>query len=59
MKMDIDKAIAEHTEKFDAMMERHRHLVAKIDKEAAELRQRIDELISNHGETLRTIDWRK
>ena len=38
--IDIDKAIAEHTEKFDAMMERHRHLIAKIDKEAAELRKK-------------------
>ena len=57
--IDIDKAINEHNEKFDAMMDKHRALMAKQDKEIAELRERIDEIISNHGETLRSIDWRK
>ena len=43
--IDIDKAINEHNEKFDAMMEKHRAFMAKQDKEIAELRKQLDGLI--------------
>ena len=43
--IDIDKAITEHREKFDAMMQEHRELMAKQDKEIIELRNQIDGLI--------------
>ena len=44
--IDIDKAINEHNEKFDAMMAKHRALMAKQDKEIAELRKQLDGLIA-------------
>ena len=44
--IDIDKAITEHTEKFDAMMEKHRVLMAKQDKEILELRNQLNGLIA-------------
>ena len=43
--IDIDKAITEHTEKFDARMEKHRALMAKQDREIAELRNQLNGLI--------------
>ena len=43
--INIDKAIAEHTEKFDEMMKKHRALMAKQDREIAELRKQLDGLI--------------
>ena len=43
--IDIDKAITEHTEKYDAMMQEHRELIAKQDKEILELRKQFDGLI--------------
>ena len=46
MKMDIDKAIAEHSEKFEAMMERHRELMAQQDREIIALRKHVDNLIA-------------
>ena len=45
MKMDIDKAIKEHNEKFDAMMRKHRELIAKQDREILELRKQFDGLV--------------
>ena len=53
--IDIDKAIKEHREEFDAMMEKHRALMAQQDKEIIELRERIDAVIAEHGKTLRGI----
>ena len=44
--MDIDKAIAEHSEKFEAMMERHRELMAQQDREIIALRKHVDNLIA-------------
>ena len=44
--MDIDKAIAEHNEKFDAMMREHRELVAQQDRDIIALRNQIDKLIA-------------
>ena len=44
--IDIDKAITEHREKFDAMMQEHRELMAKQDREIIELRNQIDKLIA-------------
>ena len=43
--IDIDKAITEHREEFDEMMRKHRALMAKQDKEIAELRKQLDGLI--------------
>ena len=43
--MDIDKAINEHNKKFDAMMDKHRELMAKQDREIAELRNQLNGLI--------------
>ena len=43
--IDIDKAINEHNKKFDAMMDKHRELMAKQDREIAELRKQLDGLI--------------
>jgi len=43
--MDIDKAIKEHREKFDAMMREHRELIAKQDREIIELRKQFDGLV--------------
>ena len=43
--IDIDKAINEHNKKFDAMMDKHRELMAKQDREIAELRNQLNGLI--------------
>ena len=44
--MDIDKAITEHREKFDAMMQEHRELIAQQDRDIIALRNQIDKLIA-------------
>ena len=45
MKMDIDKAIEENEIKILAMMNTHRELMAKQDREIAELRNQLNGLI--------------
>ena len=40
--IDIDKAIKEHREEFDAMMEKHRELIAQQDRDIIALRNQID-----------------
>ena len=44
--MDIDKAITEHREKFDAMMQEHRELIAQQDRDIIALRNQVDKLIA-------------
>ena len=44
--IDIDKAITEHTEKFDAMMAKHRELMAQQDRDIIALRNELDKLIA-------------
>ena len=44
--IDIDKAIKEHREEFDAMMEKHRELIAQQDRDIIALRNQIDKLIA-------------
>ena len=44
--IDIDKAINEHNEKFDAMMEKHRELMAQQDRDIIALRNELDKLIA-------------
>ncbi len=56
--MDIDKAIKEHREEFDAMMKKHRELMAKQDIEIIELRNQIDRLIAGLSNCkLEMRDW--
>ena len=45
MKMDIDKAIEENEIKLLAIMNTHRELMAKQDREIAELRNQLNGLI--------------
>jgi|TARA_R110000824_G_scaffold29675_1_gene98545 hypothetical protein len=45
MKMDIDKAIEENEIKILAIMNTHRELMAKQDREIAELRNQLNGLI--------------